>query len=118
MASREVELAICPSYWCFGDAGTGLRHDSLSEEKLVDSLCIGRAFENEIILAYCNAAGTLKLNNYTDTLLGHSQITMPFKGCVRKIERDKEEMLVHEIDTTLLQDAEYVYGLRKERQKR
>lgn len=116
MMKQNVEIVICPSYWCYGDAGTGIKHDPQSEIKLVDSLCVSRAFEHEIIMVYCNAAGMFQLEKYTDTLLGHSQITMPFKGCVKKLDHHKEEMFLYDIDTSILQDAEEVYRIRKDMQ--
>ncbi len=78
MAKKGVNIVICPSYWCYGDAGNGIKYDANSEIKLVDSLCVGRAFENEIIFIYCNAAGKLRLDKFQDTLIGHSQIAVPF----------------------------------------
>jgi hypothetical protein len=46
----------------------------------VDALCTARAFEQEIVLMYANAAAPLQPRQGTGTLLGHSQVTVPFKG--------------------------------------
>lgn len=113
MVREGVKLVFCPSYWCYGDAGKGRKFDPNSEIKLVDSLCVGRAFENEIILIYCNAAGKLSFENIRDTLLGHSQVTVPFKGCIKKSEHNKEEMFIQEIDTSILDVAEQSYKIRE-----
>ncbi len=118
MVKKGVNIVICPSYWCYGDAGEGIRYDINSEIKLVDSLCVGRAFENEIIFVYCNAAGKLQLGKYKDTLLGHSQIAVPFKGCIKKLEHNKEEMFVQEVDTSILKVAENVYNVKADLKKR
>ncbi len=117
MANKNVDLVICPSYWCYGDAGNGVKHDANSEIKLVDSLCVGRAFENEIIFVFCNAAGKLQLPRFTDTLIGHSQITVPFKGTIKKLEHNKEEMFIQEVDTAILKDAEEAYKIRSDLKK-
>ena len=115
MLQRGVNIVICPSYWCYGDAGkVGNKHDVNSESKLVDSLCMGRAFENEIAIVYCNAAGKMQLGESSNTLIGHSQITVPFKGAVKKLDHNKEEMFIQEIDTVILKDAEKVYKIRKD----
>lgn len=118
MTNKGVEIVICPSYWCYGDAGVGQKYDKNSEIKLVDSLCVSRAFENEIVFVYCNAAGQLDLElgkeRFTDTLIGHSQITVPFKGYTKKLDHNLEEMFIEEIDTTILKDAEDVYRIRKD----
>jgi len=118
MVAQGVEIIICPSYWCYGDAGNGIKFDKNSEIKLVDSLCVGRAFENEIIFVYCNAAGKLNLGKYSDTLIGHSQITMPFKGCIKKLDHNNEEMFVQEVDTAILKVAEESYKIREDFRKR
>lgn len=118
MVKKGVEIVICPSYWCYGDAGNGIKFDANSEIKLVDSLCVGRAFENEIILIYCNAAGKLNLGKYSDTLIGHSQIAVPFKGCIKKLDHNNEEMFIQEIDTAILKIAEKSYKIREDLQNR
>lgn len=112
MAGKGARIVICPSYWRFEDAGEGIKYDKNSETKLVDSLCVGRAFENEIIMVYCNAAGTLHFGKFRDTLIGHSQITVPFKGAIKKLEHNNEEMFIQEVDTAILKEAEKVYKLR------
>lgn len=122
MAKKGVNIVICPSYWCYGDGGIGLKYNKNSEIDLVDSLCIGRAFENEISLVYCNAAGKLnsKKGNIMikDTLTGHSQVTVPFIGCLKKLNHNKEEMFIVEIDTNLSKIAERVYKIRKDLKNR
>jgi len=114
LAKKGVNIVICPSYWCRGDAGKGVVIDVNSEIKSVDSLCVARAFENEIILIYCNAAGQLNYGKIKDTLIGHSQITIPFKGAIKKLNHNKEEMFIQEIDTSILKKAENAYKLRKD----
>jgi len=59
MVSRGVKIVICPSYWTFEDASIGLKYNKSSDAELVDKLCVSRAFENEIIMIYCNAASPL-----------------------------------------------------------
>lgn len=113
MMQKGVELIFCPSYWRFEDAGIGLKHDKNSEIKLIDSICTARAFENEIIFVYCSAAGREMIGNSLDTLTGHSQIALPFKGCVRKFEHNREAMFIQEVDTDILKDSEKVYKIRE-----
>jgi predicted amidohydrolase len=118
MVKKGVNIVICPSYWCYSDAGKGIKYDANSEIKLVDSLCVGRAFENEIIFVYCNAAGKSPPENLKDDLLGHSQIAVPFKGCIKKLEHNKEEMFIQEVDTAILKVAEGVYNIKADLKKR
>lgn len=116
MVKEKVEIVICPSYWCYEDAGRGLLHDLDSEVKLVNALCITRAFENEIVLVYVNAAGRPIADEKSETLIGQSQITVPFKGVLKSLNHNKEEMISQEIDTSILADAEEAYEIRKDLQ--
>jgi len=118
MAKKGVNIVICPSYWTFEDASVGLKYDKNSDAKLVDALCVGRAFENEIIMVYCNPAGNLILPKFRGKLLGHSQIAVPFMGAMKKLEHNKEEMFVQEVDTAILKDAEKAYKIRNDLKSR
>jgi len=69
MVKKGVEIVICPSNWSFGDAGKGLKYDKNSEIKLIDSVCVERAFEEEVILVFCNTA---KKEADKDVSIGHS----------------------------------------------
>ncbi|PIN82025.1 hypothetical protein COV11_00055 [Candidatus Woesearchaeota archaeon CG10_big_fil_rev_8_21_14_0_10_30_7] len=118
MAKKGVNMVICPSYWTFEDASVGLKYDKNSDAKLVDALCVGRAFENEIIMVYCNPAGNIILPKFKGKLLGHSQIAVPFMGAIKKLEHNKEEMFVQEVDTAILKDAEKAYKIRRDLKSR
>tara|TARA_Y100000310_G_C20643428_1_gene795244 strand:+ start:900 stop:1721 length:822 start_codon:yes stop_codon:yes gene_type:complete len=119
MVNKGVNIVICPSYWCYGDAGKiGNAWDNNSEIKLIDSLCVGRAFENGIVFVYCNAGGKLQAGRIKDTLIGHSQINVPFKGALKKLNHNREEMFIQEIDTSILKDSEKVYKIRKDLENR
>jgi predicted amidohydrolase len=117
MVKERVEIVICPSYWCFEDAGKGIMHDPDSEVKLVNALCVTRAFENEIVLVYVNAAGRLTGEENTDTLIGQSQVTVPFEGVLKSLSHNREAMFSQEIDTAILADAEEAYEIRKDLKK-
>ena len=111
---QDVDIVICPSYWCFEDAGEGIRHDAHAEIKLVKALCVTRAFENEIVLVYANAAGSANFEGVEEHLIGRSQITVPFKGSLQLLDHNKEAMFIQEVDTAILQDAEKSYEIRKD----
>lgn len=117
MLAEGAEIVLCPSYWCYEDAGIGMQHDPNSDVKFVDALCIARAFEQEIILVYANAAGTFDLGEEHGTLLGHSQITVPFKGALQICAHNREEMFVQTVDTAILADAETAYEIRSDLRK-
>src|SRR6266704_1772293 len=115
MLRQDVEIVICPSYWCFEDAtAVGLIHEPNSEIKLVNALCTARAFENEIILVFANAAAYSRAQSETDQLIGRSQISAPFKGPLHILPHTDEEMFIQSVDTDILKDAEYAYKIRKD----
>jgi len=114
MLQQDVEIVICPSYWCFEDASVGLIHEPNSEIKLVNAVCTARTFENEIILVFANAAAYNSVQSGTDQLIGRSQITAPFKGPLHILPHADEEMFIQSVDTDILKDAEYAYTIRKD----
>ena len=117
MVREGVEIVICPSYWCFEDAGKGMKHNPDAEIKLVNALCVARAFENEIVLVYANAAGRLTGEEGTHTLIGQSQVTVPFKGALGLMDHNHEEMHSVTVDKDILRDAEEAYEIRRDLQK-
>jgi len=112
MVRQGVEIVICPSYWCLEDAGVGMKHEKHAEIKLVNALCVARAFENEVVLVYANAAGTL--GDEDSMLIGQSQITVPFKGALRSLDHNREAMFIAEVDTSILADAEEAYQIKQD----
>ena len=119
MLAEGAEMVLCPSYWCFEDASeAGLKHDPRSEVTFVDALCTARAFEQNIVLVYANAAGTLEIDGARQgELIGHSQVTVPFKGALQRCEHNRETMFVQSVDTALLADAEVAYEIRRDLRK-
>ncbi len=118
MTRQGVEIVICPSYWCFEDAGAGIKHNPNAEVTLVNSLCVARAFEQEIILVYANAAGSVSFDGAEEHLIGRSQVTTPFKGALTRLDHNQEAMFIQAVDTAILQDAEKSYEIRKDLRER
>jgi hypothetical protein len=50
-------------------------------------------------------------------LLGHSQVTVHFKGVSQRCDRNREAMLVQSVDTAILADAETAYQIRQDLRK-
>ena len=69
------------------------------------------------MLVYANAAGRLISGENTDTLIGQSQITVPFKGALNSLNHNREEMFTQEVDTSILADASEAYEIRKDLKK-
>lgn len=110
MVRQNVDIVICPSYWCFEDAGIGLQHDPEAEVHAVNALCVTRAFENEIAIVFANAAS--QGADETEHLIGRSQVAVPFKGTLRRLDHTREEMFIQAIDLSILKDAETAYKIR------
>jgi predicted amidohydrolase len=119
MVRKGAEIIICSAFWSDQDASSvGLKHNPQAEKVLIDACCISRSCENELIHVFCNSAGILKEEKKKWTLSGHSQITIPFKGVIKKLDHNREQMFIQEIDTAILKDAEKAYKIRKDLKKR
>lgn len=97
MRAQGVQLVISPTYWSFPKKA--MRSDALLDDEvlLIDSLCTTRAFENNILFAYCNAAGELEIpDGSTAVLSGRSQVTHPLDKVLAQCEGNEEEMIVCE----------------------
>lgn len=97
MNAQGVQMVISPTYWSFPD-GVEKKKEVEDEITLIDSLCVTRAFENNIIFAYCNAAGVLEQVGSNSILSGRSQITDPSDKCVARCGGNKEEVLIAEVE--------------------
>lgn len=97
MNQLGVELVVSPTYWSVPMVQPGTLGALQAEQQdmdLIDSLCTARAFENDIIFVYCNAAGTLALPDGEATLSGRSQITHPADKVICRSEGNEEELLI------------------------
>lgn len=93
MVKLGVRFVISPTYWSF-PRGTDSEQDIDDEILLIDSLCTARAFESNIVFAYCNAAGELKTDGQDAVLSGRSQIVHPLDKVLCKCESNAEEMIL------------------------
>lgn len=93
MVAQGVDLVISPTYWAFTKPAEQVEDVVDDEILLIDSLCTTRAFENNVLLVYCNAAGELSTPDGDTVLSGRSQITHPLNKVVVKAKGNAEEML-------------------------
>jgi predicted amidohydrolase len=93
MVAQGVDLVISPTYWSFTKGSDELGEVVDDEILLIDSLCTTRAFENNILFAYCNAAGELPDPAGNAVLSGRSQITHPLDKVVCKAQGNEETLL-------------------------
>jgi predicted amidohydrolase len=92
-------------------------HAPDAEAQFVDALCTVRAFEQEIVLVCANAAAPLRPRQGVGALLGHSQVTLPFKDALQRCDHNREAMLVQSVDAAILADAETAYAIRQDLKK-
>ena len=92
-------------------------HTPDAEAQFVDALCTTRAFEQGIVLVYTNAVAPRRLRQGAGTLLGHSQVTVPFKSVLQRCDHSREAMLVQSVDTASLAEAETAYAIRQDLKK-
>ncbi len=112
MKKQDVQIIYCPSYWYREIAESMKALNPRSEEQLIDALCLARAVQANAALVYCNPAGVMTFpNGSIDTLIGHSQITMPAIGAIQKIDHNEEEMLVQDVDLSLLEVTTKIYSI-------
>jgi predicted amidohydrolase len=66
---------------------------------------------------YANAAGQTGQGDSAFTLLGHSQVAVPYKGAVQRCDHNRETMFLQTVDTAILADAEKAYEIRQDLKK-
>lgn len=112
--SRKVtklgaDIICCPSYWTVDDGP--------SENLFVNTLCLARAIENEVLFIYANGAGeakvSLKTKMWKSQQIGQTQICSPILGTVTKIDDNKEGFIVYRYDRQVSIDAEKAYKIRE-----
>lgn len=112
-ASKPLVFRLGVLHWCYEDAGEGVKHDPNAEVMLVNSLCVTRAFEQEIVLIY-----SVRYDGAEERPIGRSQITVPFRGALARLDHNQEAMFIQTVDTAILQDAERSYEIRRDLRER
>jgi predicted amidohydrolase len=122
-ARQQAKIIFCPSFWPWKSTSFPPelwgKYRVNTEARIVDALVQARCFENNVVFVYANMVGEFssKELGVEESLLGHTQIAVPFYGRVKALKNHKEGMVIHEVDLELLDDAEHAYNLRKEKIK-
>jgi len=113
MIKKGANIIFCPSLWYKEKNFEPYKKNNPNAEKdHVNALCKARAIENNIIFVYSNAVGNLVTSgSKQDEAIGQSQITVPIKGVLQKLD-EEEKMFIQEVDTNILKDAEKAYRTR------
>lgn len=119
LIAEGAKTIIIPTFWTKVDGGeVGKRHNKHSEGLFLGSTLTARAFENTCAVVFCNAGGPGGEDGEggkgeEDFYLGMSQVVVPFKGPIMQLG-EEEGMGVVDLDMDILEDAEGVYGVRKD----
>ena len=115
---KGTEIIFCPSFWSAKSSSYewiyNYKYFKNKTPKEVDALVSARAIENEAVFVYANAAGNFIGNGIKDVLLGRTQIALPFYGTTDILNRNKEGILIKEIDLNIVKDAKRIYKIEKD----
>ncbi|KKY19918.1 putative carbon-nitrogen family [Phaeomoniella chlamydospora] len=113
-----AETIIIPAYWTFAEAsGAGMRYNARCEQLVLNSMVVSRCFENTCAIVFVNAGNAVpKRDDKKNICVGESQISVPFIGALEKLG-DAEGMIIADIDTQILKDAEDNYKVREDMAK-
>lgn len=110
LALKGADIVFCPSFWSEGDNPAYKEMGFSTESVFIDSCVSARAIENELVFVFVNGCGTWRLGEYSDTLVGHSQIALPFYGSISKLT-DNEGVLVENVDLSICNKAREIYSI-------
>lgn len=116
MAKKGANIVFCPSLWYKAENFPPYKKQNKDAERdHINALCRARSVENNLILIYANAVGNIKTSvGDLDEAIGHSQITTPIRGVLKKLGYQEEKMFIQEVDTTILKDTEKAYKIRRD----
>lgn len=102
LVADGAELIVVPAFWYINKIDPEvLELNPRSEEMLIDSTTVARAYENTCAVAFCNG-------------WGGSQIAMPILGSLGKLGNEQEGMVVGEVDFETVRYSERYYKIRKD----
>jgi predicted amidohydrolase len=115
IVKKGANIIFCPSLWSkFENFPPYANNNPNAEIDHVNTLCKARAIENNIIFVYSNAIGKMKTSGGDlGEGIGQSQITVPIKMVLKKLNNN-EGMLIQEVNTNILKDAEKSYKIRRD----
>ena len=115
---KEADIVFCPSFWCSKSSHySRIYNYKYFKNKIPDEvtkLVSARAIESETVFVYVNAAGTFNYNGEKNILLGKTQIALPFYGTTGILNHNKENVLMKEIDLSIIKDAKKVYRIEND----
>jgi predicted amidohydrolase len=123
MALGGARIIFCPTLWTHDDRYSYIHlhpeaevlksriPDVDTEQIFINTSAAARAIENNVAIVLVNSCGKTLILDTLHTLVGHTQIALPFYGGW-KVLGAEERLLTGEIDTDLLDLAETAYQTR------
>ncbi|GAA5867071.1 hypothetical protein JCM3774_004378 [Rhodotorula dairenensis] len=117
---RGAEMIIAPTYWTGTDGGPeGMKHNPNSETDFLQVLVKTRAWDNECAILFCNIGAPASWSpgdpmGNEEGRIGCSQVCVPFKGSIGGAKGPQEELVIVDLDLSILDDARKVYGMRRD----
>ncbi len=93
LKAQGAELVVVPAYWSFPVPAPQVDAVEDAGIALIDSLCTARAFENKVVIAYCNGAGRLRSEGLDAVLSGRSQVMHATGQALCKATANEEDIL-------------------------
>ena len=115
---KGAEIVFCPSFWCSKSSQySNVYNYKYFKNKIPDEvtkLVSARAIESETVFVYVNAAGKFNHDGEKNILLGKTQIALPFYGTTDMLNHNKENILIKEINLSIIKDAKKVYRIEED----
>jgi|SRR3989338_6735422 len=115
---KKADIIFCPSFWCSKSSQySDIYNHKYFKNKMPDEvtkLVSARAIESETIFVYVNAAGTFNYDKAKNTLLGKTQIALPFYGTIDILNNNKEGILIKDVDLGIVKDSRKVYRIERD----
>jgi predicted amidohydrolase len=109
LALKGATMVFCPSFWLREDNALLSKYTIDTEGRFIDSCSQSRAMENQVVVVFVNSGGRRLWNGPRQTFAGHTQITMPFYGCLGRLSAFTSGMLQRDVDLSVCDDAQGVY---------
>jgi len=116
-ANLGAKIIFSPAFWfkytsAWDETASNKKYHANSELRAIKYLVPARAIENEVIVAFVNAAGEFKSPLQQFTLLGYTQIAQPFSGPIKVFKHNREKILLQTIDTSVIEQARIGWRIR------
>ncbi|KAF2665608.1 carbon-nitrogen hydrolase [Microthyrium microscopicum] len=110
LVTQGAKLIIIPTFWGLHDCSEqGAAYNPNAEALFIESTLVARAFENTCSIIFVNAGAPAG-----DSMIGLSQVTVPFIGPLAKFGSSLPGMILVDLDMNIAEHAEQHYKVRSD----